>query len=67
MSGNAQSASLPEPSTYAEMAIEAGASGAKLVPADEVYCAEWVRLRCQYGCGGYGRCLTCPPYSPTPE
>jgi len=21
----------------------------------------------QFGCGGYGRCLTCPPHSPTPE
>lgn len=29
--------------------------------------AEWVRLKCQFGCGGYGRRLTCPPYSPTPE
>ncbi len=35
-------------------------------PAD-VVTAEWVRMKCQFGCGGYGRCLTCPPHSPTPE
>ena len=29
--------------------------------------AEWVRLKCQDGCGGYGGCLTCPPHSPTPD
>ena len=27
----------------------------------------WVRFRCQYGCPLYGKRLTCPPYSPTPE
>jgi predicted metal-binding protein len=40
---------------------------AKIVDAASVKTAEWVRLKCQYGCGGYGRCLTCPPYSPTPR
>jgi len=29
--------------------------------------ADWVRLKCQYGCGAYGTYLTCPPYSPAPE
>ncbi|MFB3881070.1 MAG: DUF2284 domain-containing protein [Armatimonadota bacterium] len=32
-----------------------------------VITAPWVRLKCQFGCGGYGLRLTCPPYSPTPE
>jgi len=35
-------------------------------PAD-VVTAEWVRMKCQFGCGGYGMCLTCPPHSPTPS
>jgi len=39
---------------------------ARVAPAD-VVTAEWVRMKCQYGCGGYGMCLTCPPHSPTPE
>jgi predicted metal-binding protein len=36
-------------------------------PPRQVFTATWVRLRCQYGCSGYGQCLTCPPHSPTPE
>ena len=27
----------------------------------------WVRWKCQFGCGGFGSSLTCPPHSPTPE
>ncbi|NSW77231.1 MAG: DUF2284 domain-containing protein [Candidatus Atribacteria bacterium] len=39
----------------------------RIVDPREVVTAEWVRLKCQYGCDGYGQSLTCPPYSPTPE
>ncbi|MFW6189824.1 MAG: DUF2284 domain-containing protein [Planctomycetota bacterium] len=37
------------------------------VDPGEVVTAEWVRMKCQFGCGGYGRCLTCPPHSPEPR
>lgn len=49
------------------LALKLGALDAKLVHPRNVVTAEWVRLKCQYGCGGYGCCLTCPPYSPAPE
>ena len=49
------------------MAKELGAKDAKIIPANTVVTAEWVRLKCQFGCGGYNRRLTCPPNSPTPE
>ena len=39
---------------------------ARVDPSD-VVTAEWVRMKCQFGCGGYGMCLTCPPHSPTPR
>jgi predicted metal-binding protein len=42
------------------------AGRARIAPAD-VVTAEWVRMKCRFGCGAYGRCLTCPPHSPTPE
>ncbi|VVB72259.1 Uncharacterised protein [uncultured archaeon] len=29
--------------------------------------AEWVRLKCRYGCNSYGTRLCCPPYTPTPQ
>ena len=40
---------------------------AKIILAKSIVTAEWVRLKCQFGCDGYGQTLTCPPYSPTPE
>jgi predicted metal-binding protein len=48
-------------------AQELGAAGAKLVAPRDVVCAEWVRLKCEFGCDGWGQCHTCPPRSPTPE
>lgn len=40
---------------------------AKVIPTSNVFTAQWVRWKCQFGCGGYGNSLTCPPFSPTPE
>ena len=52
---------------YIKRARELGAVEAKVIPAKSIVAAEWVRLKCQFGCDGYGQCLTCPPHSPTPE
>ncbi len=52
---------------FCRKAIELGAAKAKIVKAEDVIVADWVRLKCQYGCGGYGKRLSCPPYSPTPS
>ena len=40
---------------------------ARIVSPSEVETADWVRLKCQFGCEGYGQCLVCPPYTPTPQ
>jgi predicted metal-binding protein len=48
-------------------AVELGAKKAKIIAASSVKTAPWVRYKCQFGCDGYGGCLTCPPNSPTPE
>ena len=40
---------------------------ARIISPSEVETAAWVRLKCQYGCDGYGGCLVCPPYTPTPQ
>ena len=53
--------------SFCRKAKKAGARAAKVIPAASVVTAQWVRFKCQYGCGGYGACLTCPPYSPTPD
>jgi predicted metal-binding protein len=52
---------------YIKKAKELGAKAGKIIPAGSIVTAEWVKLKCQFGCSGYGRCLTCPPNSPTPE
>lgn len=54
-------------SSLSSFAKKRGAKHVKLIPAQSVVTAEWVRLKCQYGCGGYGARLTCPPHSPTPQ
>ncbi|MFA6450462.1 MAG: DUF2284 domain-containing protein [bacterium] len=43
-----------------------GIVGAAVIDASTIVTAEWVRMKCRYGCGGYGACLTCPPHSPEP-
>ena len=50
-----------------DLILSHGAAEAKKVDPRRVRTARWVRLKCQYGCDGYGSCLTCPPYAPSPE
>ncbi|KUG19629.1 MAG: DUF2284 domain-containing protein [Methanomicrobiaceae archaeon] len=33
----------------------------------DIVVAEWVRFKCRYGCKGYAKHLSCPPYVPSPE
>jgi len=37
------------------------------IDASSVVVADWVLEKCQFGCSGYGLCLTCPPHSPSPD
>ena len=52
---------------YIKRAKELGAKQAKVISAKTIVVAEWVRLKCKFGCSGYGQCLTCPPHSPAPD
>jgi len=60
------SARKPGAEALRRKALDMGAKHAVLVNPRDVVTGEWVRLKCQYGCGGYGCCLTCPPHSPLP-
>jgi len=44
-----------------------GVKDVRIISPSDVVTAAWVRLKCQFGCGGYGQYLVCPPFSPTPE
>lgn len=52
---------------YIKRAKQLGAIEAKIISPKSIVTAEWVRLKCQFGCSGFGQSLTCPPYSPAPE
>ena len=73
MAGNARKRRPSKRATAAEIqgyireALRLGAIAAKAIDPREVVTGEWVRRKCQYGCGGYRSSLCCPPYSPTPE
>ncbi len=47
-------------------AEELGAKRAEIIAPSSVTVAEWVRMKCRYGCGGYGSSRCCPPHSPEP-
>jgi predicted metal-binding protein len=59
--------SLPAPDHFIKRACTLGAKEAKVISPQNVFTAEWVRWKCQYGCDGYNEHLTCPPFSPTPQ
>lgn len=44
-----------------------GVRTAKIIDPKAVETAPWVRWKCQFGCGGFGSSLVCPPRTPTPE
>jgi predicted metal-binding protein len=50
--------------SYAAMALKKGIDDAVVVDTAKVYTAPWVRMKCRFGCGGYGQRLCCPPYAP---
>src|SRR5512146_1527966 len=53
--------------SFCKRAMEMGVEGAKVIDPHSVVTAEWVRMKCQYGCPGFGKSLCCPPRSPAPE
>ncbi|MBZ5638828.1 MAG: DUF2284 domain-containing protein [Acidobacteriia bacterium] len=55
------------PATLVLRAKILGAGSARLIRASAIATAPWVRLRCQYGCDGYGSSRCCPPHTPTPD
>jgi predicted metal-binding protein len=46
---------------WCHRALELGADRAAVVPAESVVVAEWVRMKCLFGCDEPGLAHTCPP------
>jgi predicted metal-binding protein len=52
---------------YCKRALEMGIDEAKIIDPRSIFTAEWVRMKCQFGCPGFGMSLCCPPHTPTPD
>ncbi len=57
----------PRLTAFVKRARELGAIEAKVIAAETVVTAPWVRMKCQFGCSGWGSSLCCPPHTPTPD
>jgi predicted metal-binding protein len=47
------------------MAMEQGVL-TRRITSSHVVVSQWVRFKCRYGCKGYAKHLSCPPYAPSP-
>jgi predicted metal-binding protein len=52
---------------FLQMARDRRVDDALVIETTSIVTAPWVRLKCQFGCFGFGRGRCCPPYTPTPE
>jgi predicted metal-binding protein len=52
---------------YCEEVLELGVDGAKVIDPRSVITAEWVRMKCQFGCSRFGTSRCCPPHTPAPD
>jgi len=44
---------------------EYGCGDFKWINPQEIIVAQWVRMKCMFGCGEYGRGASCPPNTPS--
>jgi predicted metal-binding protein len=52
---------------YCKKALEMEMDGAKVIDTRSIVTAEWVRMKCQFGCHNFGLSHCCPPRTPTPD
>jgi predicted metal-binding protein len=43
---------------------EHGFDDFRWLPAEDIAVAQWVRMKCMYGCDEYGKNIACPPNNP---
>lgn len=50
-----------------EAGKEFGLENIYLIRPEDIVIAEWVRIKCRYGCSRYNRSWCCPPATPPPD
>jgi predicted metal-binding protein len=58
---------MPSLSEHVARLQESGVDDVMIIETATVVTAPWVRLKCRFGCGGFGLRLCCPPHTPSPE
>jgi len=48
-----------------EVIQKKGYTDYKWIEPDKIITAQWVRMKCMFGCNSYGRCAACPPNTPS--
>ena len=51
--------------TLGRLFEEQGFSDFKWIPAESIIVGQWVRIKCMFGCGDYGKNASCPPNVPS--
>ena len=46
-----------------DLALQLGATEAKIIPTKNITVENRVVLKCKIGCNNYGKTLMCPPYA----
>ncbi len=58
---------LNRPEAWCQRALQLGVDAATIMAAEDVIAAEWVRMKCLFGCDEPGQHKTCPPNLPPIE
>ena len=54
-------------STLEKLFAKHGFSDFRWLDPQDIVVAEWVRMKCRFGCPDYGRAASCPPNTPSVE
>jgi predicted metal-binding protein len=46
---------------------ELGCTNYRWISGKDIICAQWVQMKCEYGCDWYGKSCSCPPHVPPVE
>lgn len=58
---------MPDKAALEDLFRRHGFEDFKWFPPANIVTGHWVRMKCLFGCAGYGKCGTCPPNTPPVE
>ena len=54
-----------EAQSFEELFRAQGYDDFRWIDPQQIVVAQWVRMKCAFGCGEYGKCAACPPNTPS--